>query len=185
MVDVGERLPDGSTDAIGDEAAFCRQAIAELALRWREAVRDREARSDECGKGHMEMCEMGDATPSLAPSCRFERDDRKLPEPWRGVGLLRITHESFEGASCQLVVATAAGWWLAGEPLDCGQFSIHDRLRTVDITRATAKGNQLEVVYSFHSPGFDTTDPQTDLERAVTCSAGPTVECTPPVDVAN
>ena len=184
-VDVGERLPDGSTDAIADETAFCQHAIAELVLRWRDLQRDRQARSDECAKGHMEMCEMGDATPSEAPSCEFQRDKTKLPDPWRGVGLLRITHDSFEGASCQLVVATAAGWWLAAEPLDCGEFTIHDRIRTVDITRATSKGNQLEVVYSFRSPGFDTTDPETDLDRAVTCSSGTRVECTPPADVAN
>ena len=74
---------------------------------------------------------------------------------------------------------------IGAEPLDCGAFTIHDRIRSVEITRATSKGNQLEVVYSFHSPGFDTTDPATDLERATTCSAGTTVECTPPVDVAN
>jgi hypothetical protein len=184
-VDVGERLPDGSTDAIADETAFCEHAIAELVLRWRDLERDRKARSDACAKGHMETCEMGDATPSEAPSCEFQRDKTKLPAPWRGVGLLRVTHDWFEGASCQLVVATAAGWWLEGEPLDCGEFTIHDRMRTVEITHATAKGNQLEVVYSFHSPGFDTTDPAADLDFAITCSSGTKVECTSPVDVAN
>src|SRR5262249_43906834 len=106
IVEVGERLPDGSTDAIADETAYCEHAIAELVLRWRELQRDQQARSDACAKGHMEMCEMGDATPNEQPTCEIQRDKTKLADPWRGVGLLRSTHDSFEGASCQLAVAT-------------------------------------------------------------------------------
>jgi len=115
-VDVGERLSDGVADAIADETAFCEHAIAELVLRWQDLERDRHAHGAACDQGHFEMCETGDITPYEAPSCEFQRDKTTLSEPWRGVGLLRITHDTFEGASCQLVVATAAGWWLAGEP---------------------------------------------------------------------
>jgi hypothetical protein len=179
-VDVGEPLPDGSTDAISDDQAFCKHAIAELELAWAERERDRDAADKECGAGHMEKCEMGDVTPTERPTCEFLREKNlKLAEPWRGVGMLRITHDSFEGASCQLAVATAAGWWLAGDPLDCGEFTIHNRTRSVTITQATAHGRKLEILYSFDSPGFDTNEPATDIDYKVTCTAEARVDCAP------
>ena len=179
-VDVGEPQPDGANDAIADEQAFCKHAIAEQLLAWAERERARDAAGKQCAAGQMEMCEMGDAPPTEHPSCEFQRESKyKLAEPWRGVGLLRITHDSFEGASCQLAVATAAGWWLAGDPLDCGQFTINDRLRSVTIMQASAQGPKLEVVYWFDSPGFETSEPATDITYRVTCAAGARVECTP------
>jgi hypothetical protein len=165
-----------------DAEAYCAARLATLT----QALSAQTQAQEAACAADFANCEQGDATPTERPRCTFEEVPvGGLAPPWLAVGVATVTHDSFEGAACQVAVRTAAGWWRLGDEHDCGEFTIHDRMRDLTVTTAALRDGALEVRYHTHAQGFDTTDPDEDHELISTCtSADGAVDCNAEIEVA-